>query len=386
MAGLDLNAARLVRLEQALDALLPDDDPTLRQEIFRWLSIGAQQGLDLIPLFRERMRSLQSRPFGREASEEGSGRPKVGFGLEMEALPAAHRATLWPYRPKRLPDELLSSWLWRTARGLGAPPRRFAADAIGTRLPDIDREIDATAIARLAFLSGQSEESLWRGTIRADAPLASSDPRESVLQALLRHGDLVLNRARRGRSRPIIQYCPVCLGRGNAAYLRRGWRFSVEVVCFNDGYFLLDSCWRCGALLDPLSLAAPSGDFLCVMCGARLAAAPSLHEPETIMDQITVYAALGLCLFSTGPDRITTVGEEYIEELSSGALRGTNPANTAERHYAIMVEAARIRAVAMSAKARTRGRQRGAARVREAGAKPPPGQPDPVALPGERRA
>ena len=60
------------------------------------------------------------------------------------------------FSSQRLPGELLSSWLWRIARGLGAPPKRFALDAIGVPLTDVDREIDDAAIARLAFFSGQS--------------------------------------------------------------------------------------------------------------------------------------------------------------------------------------------------------------------------------------
>jgi hypothetical protein len=341
----DLDAARLVRLQQDLDALLPDNDLNLRQEILRWLSVGAQQGLDLIPLFRDALRSLQRHPPTSESAENGTSKSGNGSDLEMEALPAPHCATLWPYRPKPLPDELLSSWLWRTARGLSAPPRRFACDAIGARLPDIDRDIDDAAIARLAFLSGQSEEHLLRGTLRADAPIPSFDSRESILQALLRHGDLVLNRARRGRSAPIVQYCPVCLGRGDAAYLRRGWRFSLEVVCFNDGCFLLDSCWQCAALLDPLSQTVPCTEFLCVKCAAPLAKAPSVRMAESISDQLTLYYALDRLAFFFSRDFVGVEGQDYIVTLSSGDLRGTNPANAADRHNAVMLEAWRLRQV-----------------------------------------
>ena len=67
----------------------------------------------------------------------------------------------------------------------------------------------------------------------------------------MRYGDLVLNRRHGGRGRavPIVQYCPVCLGAKHTAYLRRGWRFSIEVACAEDGCFLLDACWKCGAFL-----------------------------------------------------------------------------------------------------------------------------------------
>ena len=335
MDGFDLVAVRLVRLQQDLDALLPHDDPGVRQVIFHLLSIGVRDGLDLLPRFRDALRGF---PECRPCSAE----PVDGAGLEMEALGTPHRATLWPYRPKRRPDELLSSWLWRIARGLGAPPKRFAIDAIGTCLGDVDRDIDDAAIARLAFFSGQSEEHLLRGTMRADAPIRSTDFRERVQRALLRHGDLVLNRSRRGRSVPVIQYCPVCLGGDDTAYLRRGWRFSVEIVCHRDGCLLLDSCWRCGALLNPLAQTVPSSEFLCVKCSAPLARAPSLCLDQTTHDQVLVYHQLERLAFSISPDVIGILAEEYIDELSASDLRGTNPANPADRHNAIMEEGWRL--------------------------------------------
>jgi len=245
VVGFDLDAARLIRLQQDLDSLLPDEEEGPRRELLEWLLVGARQGVDLIPSFRDALRWQRDNPPAATATEVGTPPARGDSGLEMEALPTPRRATLWPCRPKRLPDELLSSWLWRTARESGAPPRRFVFDAVGgARLADVDREIDDAAIARLAFLSGQSETHLRRGTMRPDVPIAAfdlvRDPRERAPQALLQHGDLVLNRARRRGSTPIIQYCPICLGRGRAAYWRRGWRCSLEVVCFIDGCFLMD--------------------------------------------------------------------------------------------------------------------------------------------------
>jgi hypothetical protein len=350
----DLKSARLVRLQQGLDALLPGEDPIARAEILHWLSLGARQGLDLMPAFHRTLRSFQKHAPARRTAERNDAASESGATLAMEVLPAPHRATLWPVRPKLLPGELLSSWLWRTASEAGAPPRRFVHDVIGSHLPDVDRD---TAIARLAFLSGQPDDDLLRGTMRADVPPRPSDPFTRVQQALLRHGDLVLNRTRRGRSTPIIQYCPVCLGRGAAAHLRRGWRFSIEVVCVIDGCFLLDACWRCGATLDPLALGRPSIAFLCTACGVRLAAAPSLHMPETLHDQKILFAGLSCMLFAGESEHIMLAGQAYIDELSAGALRGTNPANPAERHHAVMVEADRLRDAALRPRARAKGRR-----------------------------
>jgi hypothetical protein len=40
----DLHAARLVRLQQDLDALLPGEDPIVRAAILRWLSVERGKG------------------------------------------------------------------------------------------------------------------------------------------------------------------------------------------------------------------------------------------------------------------------------------------------------------------------------------------------------
>ena len=157
---------------------------------------------------------------------------------------------------------------------------------------------------------------------------------------------------------PIIQYCPVCLGRGEVAYLRRGWRFSLEVVCHFDGCFLLDSCWRCGALLSPLSQTVPSAEFLCVKCGAPFARAPSICLAETIPDQAMVYTELDHLAYAFSPDMIAVLAEDYIDALSAGDLRGTNPTNPADRHIAVILEAERLRrAAAQTRTVRAAGRR-----------------------------
>lgn len=54
-------------------------------------------------------------------------------------------------------------------------------------------------------------------------------------------------------------------------------------------------------------------------------------------------SAAHLVLFSSEPLRIMMSDQAYIDELSTGALRGTNPTNPADRHNAVMAEAERIR-------------------------------------------
>ncbi len=340
MDDFDLEAARLIRLRQDIDALLPNRDAQTRQDIFRLLSMGTREGLDLFPRFRAGIAHRQIPLIGHEDAP-----PVAGLGLEVDILPERQRATLWPYRPHRHPDELLSSWLWRVARGLGAPPRRFAIDAIGSRLADFDRDIDDTAIDRLAFLSGQTREHLLRGTMRPDAGADPVDKRQQVQQALIKHGDLVLNRFRGGRGRaiPVTQYCPVCLAGESTRYLRRGWRFSLEVVCSEDGCFLIDACWKCGAVLDPLSCAVPCTEFVCCKCSAPLAKAPSIRFSETLKDQAKLYDDLQRRVSDATAGFAEFRLHDTIRRLSAGDLRGTNPTNAADRHTAVMLEAWELR-------------------------------------------
>jgi hypothetical protein len=130
------------------------------------------------------------------------------------------------------------------------------------------------------------------------------------------------------------------------------------VVCFIDGCFLLDACWRCGALLDPLTVGGPAVDFRCVRRGAGLAAAPTLAMPETLRDQQMLFAGLMSLLIPGEPAGIATAAQAYIDELSAGALRGSNPANPADRHNAVMMAARRIRDAALRPQRRTKRRRR----------------------------
>jgi hypothetical protein len=346
MADFDLEAACLVRLRQELETLLASAEPECRERIMAMVCRRPREGLEIMPQLRAALGpQLQRWPRPYAVCGDHTRRADDA-GLVVEPLADQPVATLWPYRPKREPDELFSSWLWRIARGLGAPPKRFTREVVGPDLTDIDSDVSDTAIERLAFLSGQTREHLLRGTMRPDVTPDPGDLRGRVQQRLLRHGDLVLNRSRRGRRRgiPVIQYCPVCLLR-DRAYLRRGWRFSLEVACFDDGCFLLDACWRCGALLDPLAQTVPSDEFICIKCAAPLARAPSLSVRDSVGDQDMLYAALdrlapkrdGYRAQHGDDDYIGWHERDYVTALSAGDLHGTHPTDAATRLAALML-------------------------------------------------
>jgi len=86
------------------------------------------------------------------------------------------------------------------------------------------------------------------------------------------------------------------------------------------------------------------------------AEAPSLRMAETIADQVMVYCVLACVAVPVPSEGVTSDGREYIDHLSSGVLRGTNPANAADRLHAITLEAWRHRKAFARWKARRQRR------------------------------
>jgi hypothetical protein len=334
MARFDLTEAKFVRLRQDVDALLSNEDAQAREDIFRLLAIGTRAGLDLFPRFRAMVA-----PWLRAPVPHGRAGADASGSLEMDVLPERQQATLWPYRPQRLRDELLSSWLCRVAQGMAAPPKRFAQDAIGADLVDVDRTIGDAALDRLAFLSGQTATQLLDGTLRPDIKTFATERRPRVNEAVALYGDLILQR-RRGEQciGPITQYCPVCLADSHTAYLRRGWRFSFEVACWDDGCLLLDACWRCGASVNPLAQTIPSTEFLCAKCHARLADAPSVRMDEFIDVQRFIYAQIERHAFFCTVGLASPSVADYLAGLAKSGLRGSNPAGIADRVGSVLQE------------------------------------------------
>jgi TniQ len=185
------------------------------------------------------------------------------------------RPTMWPQRPKRLPDELFSSWLWRAAVAAGAPPRRFALDALEASYADIDRDIGEATVHRLALSTGQSFSGLANATLSAVRSSAQTSRSGVVQDTALQDDRLLLVSTRRGRPRGrppgLLQYCPQCLAEDARPYFRRGWRFTYEVACTRHRRRLHDACWQCGAPIAILEQTMPSHQPACASCGAVLA-------------------------------------------------------------------------------------------------------------------
>lgn len=176
----------------------------------------------------------------------------------------------FPYHPKPQPDELLSSWIVRTALGHGQAPYVFC-HTVWPGLHIWNRDIDSLGSWRL---------------IMAMAARTGTDPRRAAATTLAAYeGELVerhfsfgrptwVLRAgvfHRTRKRHGLQFCPACLSEGES-FFRREWRLAWAACCPNHGIVLLDRCPWCRSPVIP-HRANPLTS--CFSCDSDLREAPT---------------------------------------------------------------------------------------------------------------
>lgn len=178
---------------------------------------------------------------------------------------------LFPYHPKPLADELLSSWVVRTALGHGQRPHGFCK-AVWPQLNVWTRDIDNMAPPSL--LLGMAER--------------TSTPRERVDQTTLAslEGELMEFHFPNGKTRwilrggifhrirknPWLQYCPLCLAEDPEPYFRRGWRLAFVATCSKHSVILRDRCPMCD---DPIMPHRAQEIHLCHHCKFDLRNTPA---------------------------------------------------------------------------------------------------------------
>lgn len=181
----------------------------------------------------------------------------------------------WRFNPVICREELLSSFLLRTASMHGALPHPFYAfhlsgQSIWTR--DIDRAPPEVLLNDIALASDQSFEVISEMTFRRLAEVFNQPT--GVLPWLMPVG--VWHRKRRNYG---LRFCPYCLEEPRP-YFRKIWRLAFVVNCPSHLVELLDACAFCGAPVIPhrcLGLQVEN----CHNCGKRLSLSKSFSSnPE----------------------------------------------------------------------------------------------------------
>lgn len=175
----------------------------------------------------------------------------------------------WPYRPQPLPDELISSYLWRLSNGMMFSPSSFLSIIFGTRknllAQDLDNYTPDHIFQRVAFGTQINIDDLARHSLRAYVGTLhlSGFPtgrRPWILPVSVNNND---------RQRPGLQYCPSCLTEDSKPYFRRIWRLAFVTCCTRHGTLLIDRCPQCHRTIQ-LHKTAPS--IQCYHCDHPLKA------------------------------------------------------------------------------------------------------------------
>ena len=223
----------------------------------------------------------------------------------------------WPHPPTPWSDELLSSYLSRSALRYGLSPTRFCAlhfphAQVWTR--DIDRSAPDAFCQRIAAKSGLTLDRVQEMTLRGVAQrITPAHPR--ALQATQRWvGALsVYHRDRRGHG---LQFCPACLT--DDGYFRRMWRMSYWTICPVHRARLLDACPGCGR---PIMLHRHQVSLLrCHGCGRHLRRSSSTIGASDDADSAAVLALSERCQSACDRGSISIASQRLpADEFLAGA-------------------------------------------------------------------
>lgn len=184
---------------------------------------------------------------------------------------------LWPIRYKPLPDELLSSWLVRLARGHGLRVQTFCNLIFGNQLQVWNRDIDRLGPDWIVDVL--SERTGTPLVVARETTLRSYEGR--LYPEFRASGSLqwittlqVFHRTRQGFG---MQYCPQCLLEDAIPYFRKSWRVAFMTTCPTHCCMLRDRCGECGAGVafhrgDMGNLQGQQRESIadCFACGASL--------------------------------------------------------------------------------------------------------------------
>jgi len=197
-------------------------------------------------------------------------------------------------------DELLSSWLVRTAIANGCDPLTLTGDIWGAWRPwtlDIDRGIPDEKLNILAKKCSTTPDKfdyiflrrIVRKIVGCEPYAKQSWPWVLAIGAR--------NRMRTGG----LQYCPSCLG--EKAYFRCHWRLAWHCCCVTHNTVLRDCCEQCLMPIEPHRLEAHHRSIVfCPNCLSDLSKFTNVTpSEETLLFQCMADRALsdGYCVYSS---------------------------------------------------------------------------------------
>ena len=232
---------------------------------------------------------------------------------------------LFPIHPQPLPDELLTSWLMRTAHANGMKLQHFLDVVLGRGAPtltrDYDRSVPEQHLERFSEATGIPVVRLRECTLRKfSGTFVREINTKTVSPWILAAGVHHRKRFLHG-----LQYCPACLATDLEPYFRTAWRLAFYVECAQHHVQMLDACWRCDAPVVPHRTeqgqrrsTLSSSARTCHACGADLARGfqSALHAPDLeVQLAMSSLAAYGWFAFSVFRFRQTDASVDIYSDL-----------------------------------------------------------------------
>ncbi|MDD5716231.1 MAG: TniQ family protein [Sulfuricurvum sp.] len=172
--------------------------------------------------------------------------------------------------PKPLPDEILSSWLARTAYAHLTHPKTFMNMHFSTGKfnwrPNFDASVSDDVLRIIERKSTLSFETIYQMSLKS----YESYLQESIIPD--------------GLNTFIVpqRFCPVCLREDQFPYYRKSWKVLFTTVCFKHHCYLYDRCPQCGSLLNLANMYRNTLSFVfCHKCGFDLRKSRKLTVPKT---------------------------------------------------------------------------------------------------------
>ena len=202
------------------------------------------------------------------------------FAYKVRAIDKRSIAdSMFRIRPLPLNDELLSSWLIRTAYMHHSDPATF----LNLYFPEYDYHLwdndldlynNDSFINSLSLKTGYKKEIFYGMTLKSYEGWLSETIHYNNRNAFI----MPIFRRKRNIRQHAQRICPLCLKEDKQPYLRKKWRLFFSTACIKHKCFLIDKCPSCG---EPFVIHKRlyDGDFPhCRKCGFSFKTA----EPEFI--------------------------------------------------------------------------------------------------------
>ncbi len=189
---------------------------------------------------------------------------------------------LWPVHPHPLPNELLSSWLVRTAHANGAKVQSFTHSVFGSSHEVWNRDIDRLGpdwiVRTMAEKTATPLPIAYQTTLKRYEGILFDHSTTAGIAFWI--GSLnMYHRKRRGYG---LSFCPLCLSEDAVPYFRTSWRIALQTFCPKHHIMMHDRCPECYAPITYHRLEMGMDRWnmsrklsTCSCCGNDLAMAPN---------------------------------------------------------------------------------------------------------------